>query len=158
MATNTTTNDTPEDVRDAWNALGGPFPKCLALSRGRRSRLAARLREPLFRGNWRECLARIQKSAFLRGENARGWRANIDWLAQPDALAKVLEGRYDDAPDTVTKSRLEKEEEARARYDEEEWGRRRDGALAQSEARRAKRERWRREWEEGRRDTNKTAP
>lgn len=38
----------------------------------------------------------IQKSAFLRGQNSRGWIITFDWLIRPNNFIKVLEGNYDD--------------------------------------------------------------
>lgn len=35
-------------------------------------------------------------SAFLNGENKRGWKADFDWLMIGGNASKVLEGRYDD--------------------------------------------------------------
>lgn len=37
----------------------------------------------------------IERSAFLRGENDRGWRADFDFLLQPKSFAKLIEGAYD---------------------------------------------------------------
>jgi hypothetical protein len=39
----------------------------------------------------------IRKSAFLRGENPRGWRMDFDWLFGGEAnILKILEGKYRD--------------------------------------------------------------
>ena len=40
-------------------------------------------------------------SDFLMGRTG-GWKADFDWLLQPDNLTRVLEGRYDNAPEPVT--------------------------------------------------------
>lgn len=37
-----------------------------------------------------------QASAFLRGDNARGWQADLIWIARPGNAAKILDHRYDD--------------------------------------------------------------
>ena len=39
-------------------------------------------------------------SDFLMGRTG-GWKADFDWLLQPDNLTRVLEGRYDNAPEPV---------------------------------------------------------
>jgi len=35
-------------------------------------------------------------SAFCRGENDRGWRADLDFLCQPKSFNGLIEGKYDD--------------------------------------------------------------
>ena len=43
--------------------------------------------------------ARIQASAFCRGDNERGWVADFAWvIGSPDVAVKVLEGKYDNRP------------------------------------------------------------
>jgi hypothetical protein len=37
----------------------------------------------------------LERSAFCRGENDRGWRADFDFLLQPKSFTKLLEGAYD---------------------------------------------------------------
>jgi hypothetical protein len=83
-------------VVDAWNSLGPPFPSVRGLSEKRRRALRSRLADPDWRSSWRDALARLPTSRFLRGENDRGWRANIDWFLRPDSVTKILEGQYDD--------------------------------------------------------------
>jgi hypothetical protein len=43
---------------------------------------------------WREALSRVEASSFLRGKNNRGWKATIDFLAQPSSMAKLMNGAY----------------------------------------------------------------
>jgi hypothetical protein len=38
----------------------------------------------------------VISSPFLRGENDKGWRADFDWVLNPNNLAKIVEGKYDD--------------------------------------------------------------
>jgi hypothetical protein len=63
----------------------------------RRTRLKAVLREhgmPV----WLEAVQRVGASSFCRGENDRGWRADLDFLLQPKSFPKILEGFYDNRP------------------------------------------------------------
>jgi hypothetical protein len=82
-------------VVEAWNALPKPFPKVVALSKGRRSHLTARLKEPNWVANWRAALDKVRTSAFCQGKNDRGWVADFDFFIRPDSVAKCLEGKYD---------------------------------------------------------------
>jgi hypothetical protein len=83
-----------KEVFDAWNALEA-FHKCLVLSDKRRRHLEARVRNGFFAQNWRAALRKIEASDFCRGQNDRGWKANLDWFITPDAVAKIMEGKYD---------------------------------------------------------------
>lgn len=64
----------------------------------RRKKLAARLSDIGGPEAWREVLAIITASRFLRGETSQNGSlvANIDWLLKPQNLRKVREGNYDD--------------------------------------------------------------
>lgn len=77
-----------------WNKLPG-VPQCLLISDKRRRSLEARLQEPFFVANWKEAMQRVSSSAFCRGESDRGWRATFDWFITPDAIVKIMEGKYD---------------------------------------------------------------
>ncbi|GEC40122.1 hypothetical protein JOH52_002808 [Sinorhizobium meliloti] len=45
-----------------------------------------------------DAIQRIGRSRFCRGENDRGWRADLDFLCQPKSFVSILEGKYDDRP------------------------------------------------------------
>jgi hypothetical protein len=76
-----------------WN-VGAP-KRCMRLTPARRKVVASRLRDPWWRDNWREGLARLPTARFLWGENDSGWKADFDWFIKPDSLTKILEGKYD---------------------------------------------------------------
>jgi hypothetical protein len=44
---------------------------------------------------WQRAMDALERSAFCRGENDRGWRADFDFLLQPKSFTKLLEGAYD---------------------------------------------------------------
>lgn len=85
-----------------WNQLPQPFPKIRTLSEGRVRALRARLKGDAWRETWREALARLPDSPFLRGENDRKWVADVDWFLKPDSVAKVIEGKYNPKADAET--------------------------------------------------------
>ena len=39
-----------------------------------------------------------EASSFLKGQNARNWTADFDWLIKDANMAKVLDGNYADKP------------------------------------------------------------
>jgi hypothetical protein len=86
-----------EDLMVCWNeTTKPPIPRCRDLTTARRRHARMRLTErPLT--EWQTVFARIQSSAFCRGQNDRGWAASFDWaIGSPDVGVKVLEGKYDD--------------------------------------------------------------
>ena len=37
---------------------------------------------------------KVQESDFLKGNNDRGWKANIDFILREDKFVSILEGKY----------------------------------------------------------------
>jgi hypothetical protein len=111
----------PPSTREAFD-LYNLKAKTLGLAEARvltperSKKLKSRLDEHGLSG-WKEALEAIKRQPFLRGRNNRGWKANLDFLLQPESLNKVREGAYSDEgkPETMqeTAARLvrEKEEE-----------------------------------------------
>lgn len=46
----------------------------------------------------KEAFEIIEKTPFLKGDNDRGWKPNIDFLVRHDNIIKILEGFYDSKP------------------------------------------------------------
>lgn len=84
----------PEQFLAEWNAAV-PFSQARDLRNGRLKHFQARCRDATWLAAYPQALARIRGSAFLRGENDRGWKANIDWFLKPDTVSRILEGAYD---------------------------------------------------------------
>jgi len=94
----------PQSLVEAWNSgTTAPIPKCKELTPKRRTHALARLRDAPI-DTWRDVIARIEASAFCRGQNDRGWVATFDWLLQPETRVKVLEGKYDNRAPTLVPS------------------------------------------------------
>lgn len=74
---------------------GIPVPR--KLTADRRRKVEARLREH-GESVWAEACRKMAESSFCRGENDRGWRADLDFLCQPKSFNGLIEGRYDDRP------------------------------------------------------------
>lgn len=81
-----------------WNAIEGIRP-CRVTDR-RTKTFNARSKDRYWRDTLPEALRRISSSSFLRGENDRGWKANIDWFLRADTLTNIMEGKYDDRATT----------------------------------------------------------
>lgn len=83
---------------NAYNdtALRIAIPQAGALTPGRRTKIATRIREHGGGDAWARALAAIERSSFLRGRNDRGWRASLDFMLSPTNFAKLMDGGYDD--------------------------------------------------------------
>jgi len=72
---------------------GFNLPKLL--TKDRREKLKARLAEH-GREAWAEAVRRMAASKFCRGENERGWKADLDFVLQSKSFNGLIEGKYDD--------------------------------------------------------------
>lgn len=81
----------------AWNSTPHVRP-AKALAGGRLRHFRARWADPAWRAQYPAALAAVEHSAFLRGENERGWRPTVDWFLKPDTVTRILEGAYADRP------------------------------------------------------------
>lgn len=88
-----TQSSLPEEVQ-AWNAHE-ELPTVLVVSSKRLTQLRSRRKDPFFVANWKTAIDRICQSSFLTGQNDRGWKADFDFFLRPDAVAKIMEGKYD---------------------------------------------------------------
>ncbi len=84
-----------DDLVNAWNLIPG-VAHIRDITKSRRLTLRARLKDSSWRTNWRDGISKVTASAFCRGENDRGWKADLDWFLRPDTLTRLLEGKYDD--------------------------------------------------------------
>jgi hypothetical protein len=60
----------------------------------RRVRLAATLKRHGLPA-WLEAVGRVEASDFCRGQNDRGWKADLEFMTQPRSFTRILEGHYD---------------------------------------------------------------
>lgn len=87
---------TVDELVEAWNVRMAPqgFPAVRRLTPARRKQAQARIRENTI-DDFQTAMSALERSAFCRGENDRGWRADFDFLLQPKSFTKLLEGAYD---------------------------------------------------------------
>lgn len=72
--------------------LNLPVPRPTGLTPGRKQLLQARLREHGIDG-WMAALKNLE-APFLRGDNDRGWQANLDFVLQASSFCKLVENAY----------------------------------------------------------------
>lgn len=85
----------PQDVLDAWNdmAVANSLPRAELMTEPRRKRLKTMIAEhPPDR--FAIALDAVERSAFCRGENDKGWKADFDFFLQTKSFTKLLEGAY----------------------------------------------------------------
>jgi hypothetical protein len=84
------------ELAEIWNLHCGDLPKVIGTNKERNKRIKARMEEASA-DKWVEVIQRIAKSDFCnnRGPSAKGWKADFDFLLQPETRLKVLEGKYD---------------------------------------------------------------
>lgn len=88
-----------KDVRritEAWNALGLQQLRSITGDSKRGGMLRARVNEYGVDAVL-EAIGKVKQSAFLKGQNNRGWVITFDWFVKPNNFIKVLEGNFDDA-------------------------------------------------------------
>jgi hypothetical protein len=85
----------PFEALATWNDLARRtgLPVAKSLTPQRRRAITARLAEHGEAG-WRQALAAIERSAFLRGGNDRAFRADLDFVGQPKSFTRLIEGFY----------------------------------------------------------------
>lgn len=91
-------------IMEAWNAIP-TLSNCLVMSDKRRRGLASRITDPFFAANWQAALVKVSQSKFCNGESDRGWKASFDWFIQPDSVAKIMEGKYENRTKHSTSSK-----------------------------------------------------
>lgn len=93
--------DQPDDgvqvAVEAYNAAAGRagWPRAQIVSPKRRSSLRQRLAEAGGVDGWAAAIERAERSAFLTGDNDRGWLPDIDFFLQQKSFTRLMEGAYD---------------------------------------------------------------
>ena len=112
--------------QEAWNSH--PSLKHIrSMTKDRRRKLAVRAEAKDFRDNWQQAIDALTKIPFYRGENDRGWRANIDWFLRNDTNWLQALERIDT-------------DEARVEYSRDKIRKREQEILEQAEKEQAERE------------------
>lgn len=108
---------------DLWNLNAAVLPPIRALTKKRHDQWRRRWAENPDEGYWVAIVVRMAASPFCRGENDRGWKANVDFLLRPETHVKVSEGQYDPGPAQRRKTRAQEISDSnQALYDAVERG------------------------------------
>ena len=84
-------------VIDAWNSLGLNPIRSVNQGSDRKRILASRITNDGVPAIL-EAIENVRRSPFLNGQSKGSFTATFDWFIKPSNFQKVLEGRYNDAP------------------------------------------------------------
>lgn len=83
-----------EQIKTIFNSVCSNLPQVQKLSKARETAIRNRIKE-----NSLESVGivfqKTSESKFLNGENKNGWKADFDWVLNPNNFLKILEGNYD---------------------------------------------------------------
>lgn len=100
--------ETLDKIVELYNQICLSLPKAKILTETRKKKIKARLKTYSIE-DFETAFKKMEASSFLRGENDRGWTANLNWLIdRDDNMAKVLEDYY---KDKEIKSKAAREQE-----------------------------------------------
>ena len=86
----------PQAFLELYAACAPSLPQPRQMTNGRVRKIDERLKSNPSRDFWRDVFIKTNQSSFLKGENDRGGRADLDWLIKNDENAlKVIEGKYE---------------------------------------------------------------
>ena len=109
--------DDPKFAFETFNALAAEIgiPTATKLDKRRRDAIRRTLADIGGIDAWNQILDALRNSPFCRGQNDRGWRANLDFLLNPTKRQRLVEGGYgDDRKTELTPLRNGRSENAAA--------------------------------------------
>lgn len=84
-------------IHDLYNSLCPDLPRSMAMTPKRERQIKARWKEDSSRQNigwWEGFFKYVHNVPFLNGNNDRGWKADLEWITNPNNFVKVAEGKY----------------------------------------------------------------
>lgn len=89
------TKSTLDRVMYLYNTRCFSLPSIKSITDKRKATIKAMLKKYSLE-DIEELFKLAEASAFLRGDNDRGWVANFDWIMKESNAVKIFEGNYDD--------------------------------------------------------------
>lgn len=92
------------DYNDAAQRAG--WPTVQKMTDARRRALRSRLKDCGGNDGWKAAMGRAEASDFLSGRSANPWTGfGFDWIAKPANFTKLMEGNYDNRPQSSQPNR-----------------------------------------------------
>jgi len=82
-----------QKIVDIFNSVCKNLPQVSKITKQREISINARLQEYGL-SKIGEVFQNVSNSQFLNGANDRGWKADFDWVINPNNFIKILEGKY----------------------------------------------------------------
>ena len=83
------------DLPVLWKTHCPSLPQIRELTRKRKDKIKARLKEHPDLAWWMHVFSLIEASDFCKGNGSTGWKATFDWIIEnSDNAVKVIEGKY----------------------------------------------------------------
>lgn len=83
-----------KEILELFNQVCISYPRVRGMGGHRRQLVSGRWSEFPDLDVFRQVFDNAEKSAFLKGQNRRGWAADFDWMIRPSNFQKILEGKY----------------------------------------------------------------
>lgn len=93
-------------VAELFNENCQSYPRVTKLSGRRREAIKARMREGYTLEDFEKAFQIAEASAFLKGNNNRGWAATFDWMLKENNIAKILDGNYSHSRGNYTNNKV----------------------------------------------------
>jgi uncharacterized protein YdaU (DUF1376 family) len=82
-----------EEIISIFNSTCQNLTKVQKITTQRKSAISARIKDYGFE-NMGIVFKNVSESEFLNGGSDRGWKADFDWVLNPNNFIKILEGKY----------------------------------------------------------------
>ena len=82
-----------QKIVQIFNSVCKNLPNVQKVTKQRESMVKARVKEYGL-SKIGDVFQLVSQSSFLNGENDRGWKADFDWIMNPNNFIKTLEGKY----------------------------------------------------------------
>lgn len=86
-----------ERIRQMYNNICTKLPKARSVTASRQRLINSCYNKHITFDDFERAFRAAADTPFLNGSNSRGWRADFDWIINPDNIIKVLEGKYSDS-------------------------------------------------------------
>ncbi|CEP94657.1 phage protein [[Clostridium] sordellii] len=86
-------NNIYSEIAERFNSTCNRLPKVIKITDKRKKSIDSRIKE-YNQETIYKVFDTVANNKFLNGDNDRGWKADFDWIVNPNNFIKVLEGKY----------------------------------------------------------------
>lgn len=93
--------DIYSEIVERFNSTCSGLSKVMKITDKRKKSIDSRIKE-YDKATIYKVLDMVSDSRFLNGDNKANWKANFDWILNPNNFVKVLEGNYENKEQQIT--------------------------------------------------------